>query len=77
MSIDTTHEIVGRLNSELGDLDIGERYPVLDAELRVIGVADAIQRPRGYYLDVEKQAFCEVPAGYWLDESNNELVKRD
>ena len=69
--------IMGRLNSELGDLDLGTFYPVLDAHLVVIGVADATQQPEGYYLDEEKQAYCKIPAGYWFDESNNELVEID
>jgi len=74
MTIDKNHEIVGKLNSELGDLDIGTLYPVLDADLRVIGVADATQQPEGYYLDGENQAYCKIPAGYWFDRTISELV---
>jgi len=60
MKIDTTHEIVGKLNSELGDLDIGTLFPVLDADLKVIGVADATDMPYGYFLDREQQAYREI-----------------
>jgi len=60
MKIDTTHEIVGKLNSELGNLDIDTLYPVLDANLVVIGVADATDMPYGYYLDKEEQAYREI-----------------
>jgi len=60
MTIYKNHEIVGKLNSELGDLDIETLYPVLDANLVVIGVADVSDTPEGYFLDREKQAYREI-----------------
>ena len=68
---------MGRLNSELGDIDLGTFYPVLDENLVVIGVADATQQPDGYYLDVEQQAYCEIPEGFWFDTTISELVEID
>lgn len=69
--------IMGRLNSELGDLDLGTFYPVLDENLVVIGIADATQQPEGYYLDAHEQAYREIPAGYWFDTTISQLVEID
>lgn len=59
--IDTTHEIVGKKNSELGSLDIGSLYPVLANDNdTIIGVFSAeCGSPAGYVLDEQKQAFVK------------------
>ena len=59
MSIDKNHEIVGKKNSDLGALDIGDLYPVLgDDNDTIIGVFGAQEgTPEGYRLDSKLQAY--------------------
>jgi len=61
-SIETEHELVGQLNSKLGDLDIGTNYPVLAADLdTIIGVFSAeFGEPDGYKLSDRLQAFVKI-----------------
>ena len=57
----TQHEIVGLKNSELGSIELGSLYPVLDSDNEtIIGVYSAeYGQPDGYRLDRELQDYVE------------------
>lgn len=68
MRIETEHKIVGKKLSELGDLDIGSLYPVVDENLEhIVGVFSAeYGEPDGYKLSEKLQAFVPFIAGNQL-----------
>ncbi len=68
MEIETNHEIVGRRNSDLGNVNIGSLYPVLatDGET-IIGVFSAeFGSPEGYVLDSSKQAYVSTDRNWYV-----------